>query len=402
MPTSLIRLDAMPSAGDFYAHYWNKRPFVAPGAIAPADMARLISADELAGLAMEEAPRSRLLKSTGEAQDWTCAYGPFDEDDFTAAGETQWSLLVQNVEQFHPNTAELLSHFDFAPRWLLDDIMVGFSTPGGTVGPHFDTYHVFLVQGPGRRRWKISHKEIDDTDYLDGMDFKVLKNGFDGDEIEVICGDVLYVPPKFGHEGTTIEDALTYSVGLLGPKLSELFTGYGQYLAEFEEIDQRYVGDGLDVNSAGFTLSPDAVKGLQEELIQHLNAKSFEVWLVEFFTGSSHEDFGAYAEREESLSAMAFAEKLTQGARLIKPHYVKFALTRAPSGEIRLGFDSHSFVVDADILDVLDVLAQEGPVGATDHQHILNHPATLELLVALYNHEALEFTDWQASTLSHS
>jgi len=394
MPTSLIRLDAMPSAGDFYAHYWNKRPFVAPGAIAPADMARLISADELAGLAMEEAPRSRLLKSTGEAQDWTCAYGPFDEDDFTAAGETQWSLLVQNVEQFHPNTAELLSHFDFAPRWLLDDIMVGFSTPGGTVGPHFDTYHVFLVQGPGRRRWKISHKEIDDTDYLDGMDFKVLKNGFDGDEIEVICGDVLYVPPKFGHEGTTIEDALTYSVGLLGPKLSELFTGYGQYLAEFEEIDQRYVGDGLDVNSAGFTLSPDAVKGLQEELTQHLNAKSFEVWLVEFFTGSSHEDFGVYTERDELLSADALRQRLSQGARLIKPKYIKFALTTSSTGEVLLGFDGHCFVVDADVLDVLDVLAQEGHVGAADHQRILNHPATLELLVALYNHEALEFMDW--------
>ena len=394
MPTSLIRLDAMPSAGDFYAHYWNKRPFVAPGAIAPADMARLISADELAGLAMEEAPRSRLLKSTGEAQDWTCAYGPFDEDDFTAAGETQWSLLVQNVEQFHPNTAELLSHFDFAPRWLLDDIMVGFSTPGGTVGPHFDTYHVFLVQGPGRRRWKISHKEIDDTNYLDGMDFKVLKNGFDGDEIEVTCGDVLYVPPKFGHEGTTIEDALTYSVGILGPKMSELFTGYGQYLAEFEEIDQRYVGDGLDIDSAGFTLSPDAVKGLQEELTQHLNAKSFEVWLVEFFTGSSHEDFGVYTERDELLSADALRQRLSQGSRLIKPKYIKFALTTSSTGEVLLGFDGHCFVVDADVLDVLDVLAQEGHVGAADHQRILNHPATLELLVALYNHEALEFTDW--------
>jgi len=394
MPTSLIRLDAMPSAVDFYAHYWNKRPFVAPAAIAPDDMARLISADELAGLAMEEAPRSRLLKTAGDPQDWTCAYGPFDEDDFAAAGEAQWSLLVQNVEQFHPDTAELLSHFDFAPRWLLDDVMVGFSAPGGTVGPHFDTYHVFLVQGQGKRRWKISRAEIDDTDYHDGMDFKVLKNGFDGDEIEVTCGDVLYVPPKFGHEGTTIEDALTYSVGLLGPKLSELFTGYGQYLAEFEEIDQRYVGDGLDVNSAGFTLSPDAVKGLQEELTQHLNAKSFEVWLVEFFTGSSHEDFGVYAERDELLSADALRQRLSQGARLIKPKYVKFALTTSSTGEVLLGFDGHSFVVDAEVMDVLDVLAQEGPVGATDHQHILNHPATLELLVALYNHEALEFTDW--------
>jgi len=232
-----MTLDAMPSSADFYRLYWNRQPFLVRAAIPEDDIAGLIEADELAGLSMEEAPRSRMVMTKGAEHDWSCRFGPFDEQDFAAAGEADWSLLVQNVEQFHPDTAELLRHFDFAPRWLLDDVMVGFSAPGGTVGPHFDTYHVFLVQGQGKRRWKISRAEIDDTDYHDGMDFKVLKNGFDGDEIEVTCGDVLYVPPKFGHEGTTIEDALTYSVGLLGPKLSELFTGYGQYLAEFEEIE---------------------------------------------------------------------------------------------------------------------------------------------------------------------
>ena len=387
MTTSLIHLDAMPSAVEFYAHYWNKRPFVVPGAIAPDDMACLISADELAGLAMEDTPRSRLLKTAGDAQDWTCAYGPFDEADFTAAGETQWSLLVQNVEQFHPDTAELLSHFDFAPRWLLDDIMVGFSAPGGTVGPHFDTYHVFLVQGPGKRRWKISRNEIDDTDYHEGMDFKVLKNGFDGDEIEVTCGDVLYVPPKFGHEGTTVEDALTYSVGLLGPKLSELFTGYGQYLAEFEELDQRYVADGLGVDSAGFTVSRDAVKGLQDGLTGQLNAKSFERWLVEFFTASSHEDFGVYTERDVLLSEDAFKDAISHGARLLKPKYVKFALTTCSSGEVLLGFDGHSFVLIAEDIDVLKDLMSEQPVNVSDH------PNAFELLRELYNHEALELLD---------
>jgi len=387
MSTSLLHLDALPSAADFYAHYWNKRPFIVRGAIAQDEMARLISADELAGLAMEETPRSRLLKTAGDAQDWSCDYGPFNEDAFDAAGETAWSLLVQNVEQFHPDTAELLAHFDFAPRWMLDDIMVGFSAPGGTVGPHFDTYHVFLVQGPGKRRWKISRAEIHDTDYFDGMDFKVLKNGFDGDEVEVTCGDVLYVPPKFGHEGTTIESALTYSVGLLGPKLSELFTGYGQYLAEFEERDQRFVADGLTTDSAGFTISRDAVRGLQADLTDQLNAKSFEQWLVEFFTQSSHEDFGVYTEREEPLSNTAFKEMIEQGASLIKPRYVKFALTTSASGETLLGFDGHSFVVNAEDMDVLNALMGEQPVNVSDH------PVSLKLLRALYNHEALELVD---------
>jgi len=393
MSAPLNRFKAMPSAAEFYAHYWNKRPFVVPGAIAQEEMAALISADELAGLAMEETPRSRLLKTAGEPQNWTCDYGPFDEGDFDAAGDAQWSLLVQNVEQFHPDTAELLRHFDFAPRWLLDDIMVGFSAPGGTVGPHFDTYHVFLVQGQGKRRWKISRTEIHDTDYFDGMDFKVLKNSFDGDEIEVSCGDVLYVPPKFGHEGTTIENAMTFSVGLLGPKTSELFTGYGQYLAEFEDLDQRYVGNGLNVDSAGFTISHNSVGDLQNSLAGQLNAKAFDQWLVEFFTQSSHEDFGIYTEREDELSRDGFAQKLKQGASLIKPRYVKFALTRAPSGEVYLGFDSHSFALDADILPLLEALMHEDAVSVMSHPEMLERRATLELMHELHTHEALEFTD---------
>jgi len=390
MPTSLIRLGAMPSAVDFYAHYWNKRPFVAPGAIAPEDMARLISADELAGLAMEEAPRSRLLKTAGEAQDWTCAYGPFDEDDFATAGEAQWSLLVQNVEQFHPDTAELLSHFDFAPRWLLDDIMVGFSAPGGTVGPHFDTYHVFLVQGQGKRTWKISREPIRDTTYFDGMDFRVLKNGFDGDEIEVSCGDVLYVPPKFGHEGTTIEAAMTFSVGLLGPKMSELLTGYGQYLAEFEDRDPRYVAAGLETDSGGFTISRAAVTELQASLGQLLTGQSFESWLVEFLSQSSHEDFGVYTEREEVMPAEGLRSALGNGRGLIKPVYVKFVLTTSSHGETLLGFDSHSFVLAPKTLTVVRSVIKEEPVHADAHPDMLTDPTTFDLLLALYNHEALE------------
>ncbi|HEY9079791.1 cupin domain-containing protein [Magnetovibrio sp.] len=390
MPSPLIHLDALPSAVEFYARYWNRQPFVVRGAIAPSDMDDLISADELAGLAMEDAPRSRLLKTAGATQDWSCAYGPFDEDDFAAAGQSHWSLLVQNVEQFHPATAELLRHFDFAPRWLLDDIMVGFSAPGGSVGPHFDTYHVFLVQGPGKRRWKISRDAIVDRDYIDGMDFKVLKNGFDGDEIEVTCGDVLYVPPGFGHEGTTVEDALTYSVGLLGPKMSELLTGYGQYLAECEDRDPRYVADGLDTDSAGFTVNRTAVGELQASLGALLNAQSFESWLVEFLTQSSHEDFGVYTEREDLLSADALRTALNQGNGLIKPAYVKFVLTMSSRGEMLLGFDGHSFTLTPESMAVVRSLIKENPVRPEAHPDMLADPATFDLLLTLYNHEALE------------
>ena len=115
--------------------------------------------------------------------------------------------------------------------------------------------------------------------------------------------------------------------------------------------------------------------------------------LVEFFTGSSHEDFGIYSERDERLSADAFRQQLSQGARLIKPKYVKFALTTSSSGEALLGYDGHCFVVDVEAMDVVNALVREQPVNASDR------PATFELLRELYNHEALELAQQKESPL---
>lgn len=391
MPTTLVTLDAMPSPADFYGRYWNRQPFVVRGAVAADDIAGLIQPDELAALALEDTPRSRMVLTAGDERDWSCRHGPFDEDDFTKAGDADWSVLVQNVEQFHPDTAALLRHFNFAPRWLMDDIMVSYSVRGGSVGPHVDSYHVFLVQGQGVRRWKIGREALRDEAYVEGIELQILKGGFTGDEIEVGCGDVLYLPPKFAHEGTTLEPALTFSVGFLGPKLSELYSGYSQYLSEREALDQRYVGDGLDGDSAGFAIGEGAARDLRERLTRSLGAQDFEQWLVAFFTQSSHEDFGDYAEREDEMSLEAFTAALEAGARLIKPAYVKFAVTASASGTFYLGFDAESFVLDALSLPLARSLMDEQDVDAHSHPGLMEHSATVAFLLELYNHEALEF-----------
>lgn len=381
----------MPSPADFYARFWNRQPFLVRAAINEADISALIAADELAALAMEEAPQSRMIETAGDSNDWACLFGPFEEQDFAAAGDADWSLLVQNVEQFHPDTAHLLRHFDFAPRWLMDDIMVGFSAPGGSVGPHIDSYHVFLTQGQGRRRWKIGREAITDPQFIEGIDLKILKDGFDGDEVQVGCGDVLYIPPNFGHEGTTLEASLTFSVGFLGPKLSQLFSAYGQYLSELDDADPRYVGDGLSSDSAGGTIADSAVDTLRADLAAQLGSKDFAQWLVEFFTESSHEDFGAYTEREDALPADAFAAQLREGATLVKPQYVKFAITHSADGAFYLGFDNHSFTLNEGLLPLVQGLMQGGAVDAASQPQLLAKPAVVEFLRELYNHQALEF-----------
>lgn len=262
------------------------------GAIPEALFDSLIDGDTLAGLSLEEDIKSRLIITNHDEKkgtNWACEHGPLPEDRFEDIGECDWSLLVQNVDTHHPDTAQLLEHFNFTPRWLLDDIMVSYSAIGGSVGPHIDSYHVFLVQGIGVRRWKIGHAPIGDENVIEDMDLKVLKDGFDGEEIEVHKGDVIYIPPHYGHEGVTLDHAMTFSVGFLGPKMSELFVEYGYYLEETETHNTRYSGQGLTKEGTGEVIPDTAQKTIHDQMLNALNAKSFSDWLVDYFSKSDDE-----------------------------------------------------------------------------------------------------------------
>ncbi|MCF4993909.1 cupin domain-containing protein, partial [Pseudomonas gessardii] len=140
------------TAREFLRDYWQKKPLLIRQAI--PDFESPIDADELAGLALEEEVESRLVIEHGE-RPWELRRGPFAEDAFSTLPEREWTLLVQAVDQFVPEVAELLEQFRFLPSWRIDDVMISFAAPGGSVGPHFDNYDVFLLQAQGKRNWKI-------------------------------------------------------------------------------------------------------------------------------------------------------------------------------------------------------------------------------------------------------
>ena len=183
---------------------------------------------------------------------------------------------------------------------------------------------------------------------------------------------------------------MTFSVGFLGPKLSELYGAYGQHLADHDALDRRYAGKGLNADSSGFTLSADAVETLRDHLGHALSTPAFSEWLAAFFTGSSNEEFAQYSERGDTLSLSAFTQTLQARAGLIKPAYVKFALTPSPNGTYSLGFDRETFNINDDALTVILSLMKEDTVTTNDTPALLNH---LDLLCTLYNHQALEFID---------
>ena len=137
------------TADEFLAEYWQKKPLLIrnaiPNFIAP------IEGDDLAGLSLEEEVESRLVIG----DDWQLEHGPFEESRFETLPDRNWTLLVQGVDLWIPEVADLLKSFDFLPAWRVDDIMVSYAEDGGNVGPHFDYYDVFLLQGSGQRHWQV-------------------------------------------------------------------------------------------------------------------------------------------------------------------------------------------------------------------------------------------------------
>jgi 50S ribosomal protein L16 3-hydroxylase len=213
----------------FLAEYWQKKPLLIRSAI--AGFTGLLSPEELAGLACEDEAQSRIIQQ--KDGEWSLKNGPFDENDFSKLPKKDWALLVQSVNHYLPEASNLLQQFDFIPHARLDDLMVSYAPDGGGVGPHFDSYDVFLLQGQGKRLWRIS--EQTDLSLVEGAPLRILKNFETSQEFLLEAGDMLYLPPQLAHWGIAVsdgsEDCMTYSIGFRAPKHQELaseFLGFMQ------------------------------------------------------------------------------------------------------------------------------------------------------------------------------
>jgi len=386
-------LETFPSAEEFYKTYWGKKPFIVRGYIPPAVIDGLIDGDMLAGLSLEEDLKSRIITNNSAGDDWTCEHGPFDENRFDDIGDENWSLLVQNVEQYHPGTSELLEHFQFSPRWLLDDIMVSFSAPGGSVGPHKDSYHTFLVQGVGQRAWKISDTPIDDERYADNPHVKVLKHGFAGETFEVSAGDVIYMPPFFGHEGKTIEAAMTFSVGFLGPKLSDMLGDYAQYLEENEAINTRYLGGALELGSAGFMIGGQAQNAIRGDAIAAIESDDFVRWMCSYFARPTHDDVENIDLADEALLADDLDAAMQEGATLYRPEHVKLVIAALSNGDFNVAVYGDVIQIPVAHAALIEALKMGADIGGAILDASNNRDDMLGLIAALYHKNAVSFCD---------
>ncbi|MDA8881078.1 cupin domain-containing protein [Alphaproteobacteria bacterium] len=376
---SLI-LDALPTTEEFFREFWNKKPFVVRGMISKKIMGALIDEDHLAGLSLEEEVESRLVKKGKKQNDWTCDHGPFHEKDFAGLGEEDWSLLVQNIDKHHDATADLLKCFNFSPRWLLDDIMVSFSPKGGTVGAHTDSYHVFLVQGKGERCWKVANEPIKNEDYINDISLKILEASFEGEDITVTEGDVIYIPPKFAHQGISLKPSLTYSVGFLGPSLSDMLIQFGQYLEENHLEIPRYLGQNLTESAVPFHITPKHCDDLKFFMTDVFTQDYFNKWLTHYFCSPMQ----TYEEDYDDDANINVDDIIAESVMLIKRPAIKMLfIPLKASQKYCVSAGDVSFNLDFSDLFLVNMMAQETPFSAKifiNHTEILRNLLTQNIL----------------------
>ncbi|WP_428087443.1 cupin domain-containing protein [Candidatus Thioglobus sp.] len=265
------------SQQEFLTNYWQKKPLLIKQAL--PDFISPITADELAGLSLENEFESRLVQGNITTQQWSLNSGPFTENTFTSLSEKDWTLLVQGVDRFMPEVGSLISHFDFIPRWRFDDVMISYAAKGGSVGPHFDYYDVFLLQGSGKRRWDLSTKHCNINNYLKNAALRIMQKFEVEQSFEVEAGDVLYIPPKVAHHGVSLDDdCTTLSFGYRSYSCKEMFD-------ESCPTDKQniYYQDPVWNDSAAPALIPNSALKMANK-IAHIDAISFAKFVTKLDT----------------------------------------------------------------------------------------------------------------------
>jgi len=210
------------SAQDFLRRHWQKKPLLVRGAL--PGFRGVASREQLLRLAARPDVESRLVRRDGAR--WRVTHGPFAR----AALRRNATLLVQGVNLHLAAADRLLRMFSFLPQARLDDVMVSWAAPGGGVGPHFDSYDVFLVQAAGRRVWRLQRARR--WRLVQGAPLKLIEGFAAEEEILAEPGDLLYLPPGWGHDGVALDDCLTCSVGLRTPQGEELAAAFLDFLHE--------------------------------------------------------------------------------------------------------------------------------------------------------------------------
>jgi 50S ribosomal protein L16 3-hydroxylase len=359
----------------FLAKYWQYKPLLIRNAISGFEPP--VSSDTLAGLALEEDVESRLIEQQGN--NWQQLDGPFNESDFLR--DHPWTLLVQAVDHYIPEVAELHRLIDFIPQWRTDDIMVSYAVDGGSVGPHYDNYDVFLLQGEGHRLWKLGQHCNDTSELIPHDDLRILSAFEPSEEYLLGPGDMLYVPPGVAHWGIAQGECTTFSIGFRAPRISDMVSRWADQLLQQLPPEQFYCDPGRSPVARPGELQP---RDLDQAMTQLRNALDIAVdtqWFGELVTEPRYPidpDDDEVAHAQALLKGRARSVYLSPAAKVAWQQdgagitvfangeclncaaSVLTSLLILCSREPLIGVSLDKATADADTARMLDCLAQSG------------------------------------------
>ena len=261
------------TAAQFLSDYWQKKPLLIKQGL--PQLIGMFEPEDILGLSIDEDATARLLTQATSKQDgqpqWQLKKSPLTEADFDNLPE-QWSVLVQNLEQWSPELGALWQALDFIPQWQRDDIMVSYAPKGGSVGKHYDDYDVFLAQGFGSRRWQLGKFCDEQTEFVADEPIRLFDDMGEIIFDEILeAGDVLYVPPKLAHFGVAQDDCLTFSFGCRRPNLMQIIDS----LTDVATNDSALFIPMLlpQAVQASGELQTDSIEAIKTQLLQLLQSE---------------------------------------------------------------------------------------------------------------------------------
>jgi len=316
----------------FLSDYWQKKPLLIKQGL--PQLIGMFEPEDMLGLAIEEDASARLLTQAALKQDgqpqWQLKKSPLTEADFDNLPE-QWTVLVQNLEQWSPELGQLWQAFDFIPQWQRDDIMVSYAPKGGSVGKHYDDYDVFLAQGFGSRRWQLGKFCDKDTEFVADEPIRLFDDMGEIIFDEILeAGDVLYVPPKLAHFGVAQDDCLTFSFGCRRPNLMQVIDS----LADIATNDSDLFVPMLlpQALQASGELQTNSIEAIKAQLLQMLQSERGDTIIRQAVSEVvSKRQYDALVP-EESLTTDEMISSLANGATLQADYSNRLLYTQTCDG----------------------------------------------------------------------
>lgn len=363
------------TAEQFLAEYWQKKPLLVRNAL--PEIANILEPSDVMELALDENISARLIKQKDrDPNQWSVKSSPLLKADFQKMPKL-WTLLVQAVDHYSFDLAELWKKFPFIPQWRRDDIMVSYAPKGSSVGKHFDFYDVFLVQGYGHRRWQLGQMCDAETEFVPGQPLKLLPE-MDVNFDEVLApGDLLYVPPGLSHYGVAEDDCLTFSFGFRMPNISDMMDRVSDKFSDNQLLKnplQDLIRD--QISPIGQITQPE-LEYLKAELLAQLhNSTVLEDAIMSLMSEPKYPD---NIPEAEEIGTGDLENALEQGYQLILEPASRLLYTEE-DGELLFWANGEGLYISDEFAAVLKQIADGEVVELNEdlyHEDILEDVAQL-------------------------